>query len=334
MLTNLSHQFKAITTFEMKFRTEVEIPNSVHKIEIEDQIFSIGSCFSTEMTDLLKDGQLQTFNNPFGTLFNPFSINKAIKKLHQAEFYEEGDLISFNEEVISLDHHSSFNSRFLHQTLDRINSQIEAGNQFLRNTNFILITYGTSYIYEFLPKKKLVANCHKIPAKYFEKRLLTHLELTDSIYETIINLKDIAKENVQILFTVSPVRHTKDGMVENNVSKSKLITAIHEILPQFENCHYLPAYEILMDDLRDYRFYKEDLIHPNNQAINYIWEKFGNAYFSNETMDFIEENLKISKSLDHKTGDEKNPKYQEFLEKIKDKIAVQQAKVKHKIFIQ
>ena len=316
----------------MKFRTEVDIPNSDVKIEVEDQIFSIGSCFATEMTDLLQNGQLQTFNNPFGTLFNPFSINNAVEKLHNAQFYEEGDLISFNEEVISLDHHTSFNTRFVHQTLDKINSQIEAGNQFLRNTNWILITYGSSFIYEFLPKKKRVANCHKIPAKYFEKRLLTNLELTDSIYETIVNLKDIAKPNVQILFTVSPVRHTKDGMVENNLSKSKLITAIHEILPQFENCHYLPVYEILMDDLRDYRFYKEDLIHPNNQAINYIWEKFGNAFFSDETMDFIEENLKITKSLDHKTSDDKNPKYQEFLEKLKTRISVQQSKVKHKIF--
>lgn len=316
----------------MKFRTEVEIPNSSKKIEVEEQIFSIGSCFSTEMTDLLKEGQLQTFNNPFGTLFNPFSINHAISKLHNAEFYEEGDLISFNEEVLSLDHHTTFNTRFVHQTLNKINSQIEAGNQFLRNTSWIIITYGTSYIYEFLPKKKLVSNCHKIPAKYFKKRLLTHLELTDAIYETVVNLKDIAKADVQILFTVSPVRHTKDGMVENNLSKSKLITAIHEILPQFENCHYLPAYEILIDDLRDYRFYKEDLIHPNSQAITYIWEKFGNAYFSDETMDFIEENLKIAKSLDHKTSDEKNPKYQEFLEKIKERISLQQAKVKHKIF--
>ena len=316
----------------MKFRTEVEIPNSSKKIEVEDQIFSIGSCFATEMTDLLQSGQLQSFNNPFGTLFNPYAINTAVKRLHDARFYEEGDLISFNEEVISLDHHTSFNSRFLHQTLERINAQIEAGNRFLQNTKWILITYGTSFTYEFLPKKKLVANCHKIPAKYFEKRLLTHLELTDSIYETVTSLKDIAKEDVQILFTVSPVRHTKDGMVENTVSKSKLITALQEIIPQFENCHYLPVYEILMDDLRDYRFYKEDLIHPNNQAIMYIWEKFGNAYFSDETMDFIEENLQIEKSLAHKTADEKNPKYQEFLEKLKERISVQQSKVKHKIF--
>lgn len=316
----------------MKFRTEVEIPESPHQIEIEDQVFSIGSCFASEITDLLQTGQIQTLSNPFGTVFNPFSINHAVKKLHHSEFYTEDDLISYQDEAISLDHHSRFSSRFVHQTLEKINTKIEEGNLFLQNTNRVIITYGTSFVHEFLPKNKLVANCHKIPAKYFKKRLLTNLELADSMYETVTNLKDICKEDVQILFTVSPVRHTKDGMVENNLSKAKLISAIHEILPQFDNCHYLPVYEILMDDLRDYRFYKDDLIHPNSQAIRYIWEKFGNAYFSDETMDFIEENFKIAKALDHKPSDETHPIYQEFLENLKGRIALQQTKVKHKIF--
>lgn len=316
----------------MKFRTEVEIPAFPEKIDIQDRIFSIGSCFATEMSDLLKTAQIQVLNNPFGTVFNPFSINQALKKLHNAEVYTEEDLIKYNDEMISLDHHSSFNSRFVHQILEKINHNIELGNRFLQETNWVIITYGTSFIYEFLPKKKLVANCHKIPGKFFQKRMLTHLEITDSIYETVTTLKDICHENVQILFTVSPVRHTKDGMVENNWSKSKLITAIHEILPQFENCHYLPIYEILMDDLRDYRFYKEDLIHPNKQAVQYIWEKFGNSYFSEPTKEFVEEIFKIAKALAHKTSDEKSPKHQEFLENIKEKIAIQQAKVKHQIF--
>lgn len=316
----------------MKFRTEVEIPPSEVKINIEDQIFSIGSCFATEITDLLKTAQMQTLNNPFGTVFNPFSINRAIKKLHDATTYAEDELVFYNEEFISLDHHSKFTSRFSHQTLEKINTNLEFGNQFLQNTQFVIITYGTSFIYEFLPKKKLVANCHKIPAKYFEKRLLTNLEITDSIYETVLNLKDICKENVQILFTVSPVRHTKDGMVENNLSKAKLVSAIHEILPQFENCHYLPVYELLMDDLRDYRFYKEDLIHPNKQAVQYIWEKFGKAYFSEETMNFVTENFKIAKALEHRPEDDKNPKYLEFLANLKERMSAQQAKVKHKIF--
>lgn len=316
----------------MKFRTEVNIENSAAKIDLEDQIFSIGSCFSAEMSALFAAGQLQTLCNPFGTLFNPFSINEAVKKLHDSTFYTEEDLITFNEEFLSLDHHSSFNTGFAHQTLEKINRQIEAGNYFLQNTNWVLITYGTSFIYEFLPKKKYVANCHKIPGKYFEKKLLTHLEITDSIYETVTKLQDICKDNVQILFTVSPVRHTKDGMMENTLSKSKLLTALHEIIPQFENCHYLPAYEIVLDDLRDYRFYTDDLIHPNSQAIQYIWQKFGNAYFSEETKDFITENLKILKAREHRPKDEKSIKYLEFVKVLEEKMKVQQQKVKHRIF--
>ncbi|MCE3075733.1 GSCFA domain-containing protein [Chryseobacterium gwangjuense] len=316
----------------MKFRTEVDLKESEKKIEVEDKLFSIGSCFASEMSDLFQKGQLQTVNNPFGTIFNPFSINNSIKRLHDAEFYIEDDLIAFNDEFISLDHHTSFDTRYIHQTLAKINAKIEEGNSFLQNSNWIIITYGTSFIYEFIPKQKLVANCHKIPQKFFEKRLLTHQELTESIYHTVLNLNDICTNDVQILFTVSPVRHTKDGMVENQLSKSKLITAIHEIIPQFENCHYLPIYEILMDDLRDYRFYKEDMIHPNNQAVNYIFEKFGNAYFSELTKDFIKENFKISKALEHRTDDEKDPKYIEFKEKLSQRIEAQKQKVKHKIF--
>lgn len=316
----------------MKFRTEVTIENSIRKIGIEDHIFSIGSCFSTEISDLLRTGQLQTLNNPFGTIFNPYSVNKAIQKLHDSQFYQEDDLIAYHDEVLSLDHHTSFNSRFAHQTLEKINAQIEIGNLFLQHTDWVLITYGSSFIYEFLPKKKFVANCHKIPAKYFEKQLLSQDDIKTALRQTILNLNDIGKKDVQLLFTVSPVRHTKDGMAENQLSKAKLITAIHEVLPAFENCHYLPVYEILMDDLRDYRFYKEDMVHPNSQALSYIFEQFGNAFFSDETMDFIEENFKINKALEHRSRDENHPKYQEFLQKVNERITIQQKKVNHKIF--
>lgn len=316
----------------MKFRTEVNIDESEKKIGIEDKIFSIGSCFSSEMSELLKTGQLQALNNPFGTVFNPYSINVAAKKLHDSQLYTENDLVTYNDEVISLHHHTSFNSAFAHKTLEKINNKIEEGNQFLQETKWILITYGTSFIYEFLPKNKLVANCHKIPGKFFKKRLLEDDEISNSIRETILNLKDICPEDVQILFTVSPVRHTKDGMIENQHSKSKLISNLHEVISEFENCHYLPVYEIMMDDLRDYRFYKDDMIHPSSQAINYIFEKFGNAYFADETMDFIEENFKISRALQHRSSDESNPKHQQFLQNLKVRIELQQTKVKHRIF--
>ena len=316
----------------MKFRTEVHIENAEKKILLTDRIFSVGSCFAAEMSELLKNGQMQTLCNPFGTIFNPFSLNVALKNLHDCKIYKEEDLIVYNEDYISLNHHSSFNSNYAHKTLEKINQNIELGNQFLQKTNWVLITFGTSFIYEFLPKNQLVANCHKIPQKFFNKRFLTDEELKNSITETIENLKDICENDVQILFTVSPVRHTKDGMVENQLSKSKLICALHEILPNFENCHYLPIYEIVNDDLRDYRFYKEDLIHPNNQAIQYIWEQFGNAYFSDEVKNFINENYKIKASIEHRPNDDNSPKHKEFLEKLQEKIKIQQSKVKHKIF--
>ncbi len=316
----------------MKFRTEVQIAAAEKKVEIEDVIFTIGSCFSTEMAALFSQGQLQTFSNPFGTLFNPFSINKALKKIHSAEVYTQDDLINFDDTAISLDHHTQFNSRFPHQTLEKINTEIEAANQFLQITNWVIITYGSSFIYEFIPRKRKVANCHKIPGKYFEKNLMTHQEIVEAIKESISLLKDICKEDVQILFTVSPVRHTKDGMVENAHSKAKLLTAVHEVVSESEDCHYLPVYEIMMDDLRDYRFYKEDMLHPNSQAVNYIWEKFKTAYFSEETTAFIDENFKINKALKHNATDTKSAKYLEFVKALEEKIKKQQAKVRHKIF--
>lgn len=297
-----------------------------------DRIFSIGSCFSVEMADLLGKSQMQVYSNPFGTLFNPFSVNNAVRRLHDAEYYTQEELITFDGKVISLDHSTAFDTAYAHQTLEKINHEIELGNAFLRDSRWVLVTYGSAFVHEFIPKNKLVANCHKIPGKFFRKRLLTHLELTDSIYETIQCLRDICPEDVQLLFTISPVRHTKDGIPENTLSKAKLITALHEILEEFDFCHYLPVYEIMMDDLRDYRFYKEDMVHPTAQAIQYIFEQFGEAYFSAETMDFIEENFKIRQALAHIPGDKNSEVYQVFLSKINDRIAAQQGKVVHPIF--
>lgn len=316
----------------MKFRTEVNIPNAQQKIGLEDKIFSIGSCFSSEMSELLQKGQLQTLNNPFGTIFNPYSIGNAIEKLHHSEFYKEENLITYNEEFISIDHHSQFNTPYVHKTLEKINNNIERGNLFLQDTQWVIITYGTSFVYEFLPQNRYVANCHKIPQKFFRKHMLSSEEIERSIIKTIDLLNDICPQGVQILFSISPVRHIKDGVQENQWSKSRLINALHQAINGRENCHYLPIYEIMMDDLRDYRFYKEDMIHPSHQAVLYIFEKFGDSYFSNETMDFVEENFKIIQSLEHRPLDEKNPKYIAFRQKLEEKIALQQQKVKHRIF--
>lgn len=316
----------------MKFRTEVEIKPCEQKLNIEDKIFSIGSCFATELSDLLNDGQLQTLNNPFGTMFNPYSINTAIKRLTNCEYYAENELVEYQNQYISLDHHTSFDSQNLNKTLNKINDEIEKVHPFLKESKWMVVTYGTSFIYEFLPQNKLVANCHKLPGKFFKKRLLTSEELSQSIKQTIDYLKDICPNGVKILFSVSPVRHTKDGMQENMLSKSLLISTLHQVIDNIEDCHYLPIYEIMMDDLRDYRFYKEDMIHPNNQAIKYIFNKFGEAYFSEETQTFINENFKIKQALEHRPTDEQSETYKVFREKLEEKIKLQQSKSKHLIF--
>ena len=316
----------------MQFRTEVEIPLSDKKITLGDSLFFIGSCFATEIANLMASGQMKTLCNPFGTIFNPYSINYALKRLHSGEPYTEADLINYGGAFISLDHYSGFNTPYAHKTLAKINEKLEEANFFLQKTQWVVITYGTSFIYEFLPQGKRVANCHKIPQKFFTKRLLTTQEIITSIKESIELIKDICKAEVQILFSLSPVRHTKDGFPENQWSKARLLNALHEAIDDEINCHYLPIYELMMDELRDYRFYKEDMIHPTQQAVHYIFEKFGNAYFSDEVKAFIADNFKILQSLNHRPNDEKSPQYIEFRERLRQKIAEQQKKVKHRIF--
>lgn len=317
----------------MEFRTPVPIPESSVKLEVEDLVFSIGSCFSSEISSLLDKGQIQTCHNPFGTLFNPYSIAKAVRAAHDSKVYTEEDLIQYQDKVISLDHHSKYNSGFAHKTLEKINADIEVSNRFLQSANWIVVTFGSAYVHEFLPRPQIVANCHKLPGTYFKKRLLSAEEIKSSMQQMVEDLMDICPSGVNILFTLSPVRHTKEGIVENQRSKALLLSTMHEIVEQYEEVTYLPVYELMLDELRDYRFYKEDMLHPNAQAVNYIFEKFGNAYFSEATMEFIEENFKIMRSLQHRSSQEQDPKYLEFREALKRKIQKQREKVNHPIFL-
>ena len=318
----------------MKFRTEVDIAPSERKLKTDEAIFSIGSCFASEMSSRLADGQLQTLNNPFGTIFNPWAVNNALEQICQQKTYTEEDLVLYHGEFLSLHHHTSFNSGSVEVTLGKINQKIAEAYDFLRKTSWVIITYGTAYAYEFLPQGVLAANCHKIPQKFFKKRLLTHEELTSAMEKSIQLLTKFCSDDVQILLTLSPVRHAKDGLTENSLSKAKLLCAMHETAQKHPQCIYLPIYEIMMDDLRDYRFYKEDMLHPSPQAVQYIWEKFAQSYFDAETLEFISENFKIKQALEHRPKDENSPQHQDFLNQIKQRIAQQQGKVKHSIFIQ
>ena len=224
----------------MKFRTEVEIPISEKKIQISDSLFSIGSCFATEISVKLADSQFQTLNNPFGTLFNPWAVKNSIpvknsiQEIFENKIYTEKDLDFHQGEYLSFNHHTSFSSENQKDTLRKINEKINLAHEFLKRSNWVIITYGTAFVYEHLAQNIFVANCHKIPQTNFNKRLLTHEELVNSITETCHILKKICPKEAQILFTLSPVRHTKDGFSENNLSKAKLLCAIHKVVEQHE----------------------------------------------------------------------------------------------------
>lgn len=296
----------------MQFRTELFLPESKWKLSHNDKILGIGSCFVDAIGDKLNLGKFQIFQNPFGTLFHPVAIENALARIHSNVTYTESEIFNRDELYFSWDHHTSFNKTSMKSTLDGINYQLEKANEFVQNTNVFILTFGTSWVYKIKQLDLIVANCHKVPGQHFEKVLLTDAQTKSSIRNCFNFILDI-NPKAKIITTISPVRHIKDGVVENNISKSKLISNLHDLVSQYENVEYFPAYELMMDDLRDYRFYKEDLIHPNEMAIEYIWDKFSEKYFTEETSIKIRVAEKIHSSLSHRPMNTSSIAYKTFL---------------------
>lgn len=300
----------------MKFTTKVNIPKSAFNITHQDSVLLLGSCFTENIGLYLKNYQFKTIINPFGIIYNPISIFNSVEKISQLQYYNQDDLIYNNELFISLDHHGDFSALIKDIVLDKINNSIEESHIVFKESKYIVFTFGTSFVYEYLANKKIVANCHKIPNNQFLKRILSIEEIVEAFNKIAPILSDKT-----IIFTVSPVRHWRDGAIENQRSKSILVESIHQIIEKQNNCFYFPAYEIMMDELRDYRFYSEDMLHPNNVAIKYIWQCFSGNYFSDDTQQINHQIEKINLLLQHKI---KNPNTQaqiDFENKIKQSIA-------------
>jgi lysophospholipase L1-like esterase len=283
------------------FRTTFQIPPSTNKISLNSQTLTVGSCFADVVGNQLRNNKLDVLVNPFGTLFNPLSIFKVI-----SPSYTQADerLYVENQKIwLHYDLHSQFISNLKDNLEAQINQTLYAINSLLPTTNHLIITFGTAFIYRLLDPQTYVANCHKMPniCKGFA---ILHKELKE------IN------PDLKIILTVSPVRHTKDGIPENQVSKSILRAACHYLNTDYENVEYFPSYEIMIDDLRDYRFYKPDLIHPNEVAEQYIFEKFAETYFDEELKNFIKEWTSIQTSLNHRPFNEKSENHQVFLKKL------------------
>jgi lysophospholipase L1-like esterase len=296
----------------MNFQTIVPLNKETrNSIDYNAKILLLGSCFSENIGDKLNYFKFQTSQNPFGILFHPKAIENLVTNAINEKKYLPEDLIFQNERWHSFDAHSSLSTTNKNELLANLNSAIIATNKKLKEATHIIITLGTSWVYRFIETDVIVANCHKIPQKKFLKTLLSVDEITKSLKTTISHLKSVNK-NIHILFTVSPVRHLKDGFIENMQSKSHLITAIHSIM-KTKNSSYFPSYEIMMDELRDYRFYAEDMIHPNKTAINYIWERFAETRISESSKLTMKEVETIQKGISHRPFNENSEQHQKFL---------------------
>lgn len=303
----------------MKFQTTIPLEKQPRNlIDYNSNILLLGSCFSENIGDKLAYFKLQNCQNPFGILFHPKAIEQFITDVSNTKTFTKDDLIYVNERYHSFDAHSSLSNVDEHIVLNNLNSQIKSTAKFLKNTSHVLITLGTAWVYRFIEKNRIVANCHKIPQKKFQKEILSIQEITESLATIVALIKKI-NPKITLLFTVSPIRHLKDGFVENTQSKSHLISAIHTIIKSKKNTHYFPSFEIMMDELRDYRFYKEDMVHPNATAINYIWERFMYAWVSEKIYPILKEIDTIQKASLHKPFYPKSEAHQKFLKNIAQK---------------
>jgi lysophospholipase L1-like esterase len=310
----------------MQFQTKIPLKKQTRNfIDYNSKILLLGSCFSENIGNKLSFYKFQTNQNPFGILFHPKAIENSITNAINEKVYTEEDLIFQNERWHCFNAHSSLSAPDKNELLNNLNSAILSTNKNLKEASHLIITLGTSWVYRFIETDTIVANCHKVPQKKFLKELLTVDEISESLEAIIVLLKSINK-NIHILFTVSPVRHLKDGFIENTLSKSHLISAIHTVISSRENTHYFPSYEIMMDELRDYRFYTEDMIHPNKTAINYIWERFNETWFSESSKLTMQEIETIQKGILHRPFNKNSAQHQQFLQNLEVKKKTIQSK--------
>jgi len=300
----------------MKLQTKIPLKRKTQNlIDYQSNILLLGSCFSENIGDSYF--KFQSIQNPFGILFHPKAIENLITNTSNKKVYSSDDLIYQNEIWHSFDAHSSLSSASENELLNKLNVAISLTNKKIKEASHIIITLGTSWVYKYIETDTIVANCHKIPQKKFLKELLSVSEISESLARSISLIKSI-NSDAAVIFTISPVRHLKDGFIENTQSKSHLIAAIHTLVNK-QDVSYFPSYEIMMDELRDYRFYAEDMIHPNKTAINYIWRKFIDTWFSEETKSIMKEIDEIQKGLLHRPFHEDSKLHQQFLLKLEQK---------------
>ncbi|MCL3782339.1 GSCFA domain protein [Prolixibacteraceae bacterium JC049] len=309
------------------FRTIVDIPDFGWQINYADKLMTIGSCFSENIGERLQQLKFDVDVNPMGIVYNPISVQNSLKILMRKRLFSEDDLFELNGQWNSWFHHSRFSNTDKLKTIEVINNRIEASHAQLTRANYLLITFGTSWVYEYKGNGLVVSNCHKVPAKAFQRYRLTPRAIIDDSKELLEQLWEL-NPNLKVVFTVSPIRHWKDGAVENQLSKSTLLLAIDRLIKGFGNdkLAYFPSYEIMMDDLRDYRFYADDMLHPSALAVDYIWEKFSDVLIDKESQSVFNSIEKMNKAMLHRPVNADSEEHQKFKKKQLQKVMQLQKK--------
>lgn len=296
----------------MQFRTEFHPEPSKAKISHDDKIMLIGSCFSEHIGHKLKQSGFRVNSNPFGTLFNPDSIRNCLRIIGTNKKFKSKEFFEYQGVWHHFSLHGDLSGTDLDETVENVNNAVTEANDFLMNADVLILTFGTAWVYELIETGKTVANCHKVPNSKFTKRKLGVNDIVSDMSWVLNHLVNI-NPDIRVLFTISPVRHLADGFVENQWSKSTLNVAVHELIRRYDCATYFPSYELVMDDLRDYRFFESDLLHPNQQAIEYTWKKFEDVFFSDKTKKLADECLNYHRGLAHRPFHPDSSAHKKFL---------------------
>lgn len=299
-----------------QLQTQVLIPSPGFSINYHHKILFLGSCFATNIGSKLEKLKFNSITNPFGVIYNPASVAQSIDLLLSNKQFSENDLSFYNDLWFSLYHHTTFSSPDKEKCLENINNTLQAANKITQKADIVFITLGTSWIYRQKSTDRVVSNCHKIPAKEFSHEYLEPAESYRILSEQLENLTSF-NPNIKIILTISPIRHWKDGAIENMRSKAALIIAAKELEKQFGNIYYFPVYELFMDEMRDYRYYASDMLHPSEFALEYVWEKFVHTFFTSETQQQISELEKLLSMLQHRPINRESVSFLKFANNLK-----------------
>ncbi len=304
----------------MELQTRIPLQPAQNRIDYGSEILLLGSCFTENIGQKLSFYKFRNVQNPFGVLFQPIAIERLVARARRKAYFTSEDLVAHNKLWHCLEAHSDLSGTDAPTVVTGLNAALDSLRNSIENATHIVLTLGTAWVYEYLESGKLVANCHKIPQSQFKKRLLTTAEILESLQRTFQHISEV-NPRATIVLTVSPVRHIKNGFAENSLSKAHLLAALHEAVGQGDKLHYFPSYEIMMDELRDYRFYAADMLHPNQTAIDYIWEKFTTVWIDPNTESLRKEIATLQLGLRHRPLHPESEAHLAFLKNLHQKIA-------------